>query len=1746
MQPYIGSTSRRAQSEQLCEDSNNKQHNFNTIAIGARAGYTRKRRVRKLWHYVINRAGNGKETGRMKMKWKRQIAVVLTVLLIGMQLGDVAFVAAASEPMQKSEESAGTPAPTQKPEEGATTSTPTQKPEESATAPAPSLKPEESAGTPTPTQKPEEGDATSTPSLQPEDSMASSAPSLEPGENAAVSDPPKESGTEGASSAPPIAQEKLGGVCICDSKCDALHINADCEACQGCADEPDEAMRQQQLNLFCTGVEDSGALECVCVKKCTSVADPDTLANMLICPVCGDHSELCEGEEMECTCSQLCDSGYLDSSCLVCARTDLAYLALYCKGTDTCICEENGVICGKDYVYSDCKVCMANPELCLNQCICDEEGIKCTSKNVDVNGFNPESQELCWVCIGNPDYCKGKLVCFCSFECVGDAMDPDCPVCPDVIEENRPYYCEGGFQCAADMIVLLEKQPDKHIWISDDVNMEQTVEITGNVTVQTLGFNGQDKRFSLNRTMDNINRPVFYVKKGATLTLNSIIISGSSNYLTSYAPLIQVEEGGALILQDCATLCENQNIRGAGGAVACYGGMVRLEAGAEILKNEASDGAGIYLGEAAQLWMQGDAKINGNNAQAYGGGVYSERDCAVSLSGTPMIDGNFADGEKSNLYIEEGMAPLSLGEGLEIGAAIGISMDVSGVFAVKDSDVIKEDIQAFQSDEGYYVSADGKTLLLTEGDSSFIAGRVLFEGNPVQYADVILKDKESGRQIAKYSTDKEGTYKINIKLMDVPLRVIASADLEERYSAYQDITLGEGKITQAPELNLTRGQCLSGKVIGDCRQDVTIIAKDKEGTQTGQTITYGDGWFEIMVSEDCYIQGEGRILGEQYTGSLFVDEKNLSAIQELSLKKGGLVSGYVVDSDGVAVEGAVVAFYKENMVRAAKENVQDSLVASSITDKNGRFEASGLLEGGIYQAAAFAKEREAAVSCKVQVSDQQEILLLTGEEKSAIVLEKGIEVTGCATNFYQYFIFDEESRIYEDRSFPKNLLLKLCLEDGTVVAESPVSEYDGSFSFPALLAGNYVLVLAAANDEKVQLSSEGAYFGVSENGKIVDVCPNQGGNDLFQLMLGNWEPEDEIFSRFPEDNVICLHTSAVNEAFLQILEFIISKESFVFDAVPEADKDEWIKKHLVKMNKLNACLKEIHSLELDMLPEDLSGNIAKWMEYLAAKYKIMVSVKNHADSVLERLHTNLKEGNGENISNVAKRIAVRVGNQYDLLEKDTEIELILKAEPAKSRGIRAIQDSHISGEVLQYFDIGLTAELRSNFSTKDKTASDIISEKIEETGENIEVTISLKSFAYDPEKEYVIVRSHLKNGQYQIDLLTPDIDEAGNITFITDRFSTYAIAYARPGKGIVIETAGDHTPDGGGDADDGENGDGSNNGNHDGGNDESSGGDSDSSGGGSSGGNSGSGGNNGSGDNSGSGGNNGSGGGSSSGSNSSGDGAVDTGSGADGSNTDGGSAGNGGIGGSDADFSRGSNNGNGSKKKKIGYAMGAGDGTGSQAGKKSSGNHGEETVNYEKDNGLELSGGSSANTLVIPDDNVTSVIASKRYQGDSYDSQYAFWLSVRENILRTAAYGVVQIDCKDYKTVPSMVIEALSGKEVTLVISHDGGEDIVIFGKYLTAEKGVTHYSIKMLIELAKKHPVQEGEAYVLSYDADTERGQQPGVMKESDLLQAVRFSNGKNRFVIIMFMSLFIFASGVPLLAFKVKRFRRRMIGGL
>lgn len=167
------------------------------------------------------------------------------------------------------------------------------------------------------------------------------------------------------------------------------------------------------------------------------------------------------------------------------------------------------------------------------------------------------------------------------------------------------------------------------IYIDDDIDIEETIEVFGKVTLNTMG--------NITLRKGSFNGSIFKVNSGATLTLNCDIgkfeLSGDDG---GSGPL--VENLGTFKIRNGVILRGNENEEN-GGAV--YNSGTFEMSGGEIINCSAEYGGAVFN---TGIFNMLNGKISNNKATKGGGGIFNASNGKFSMSGGEISSNSGATG----------------------------------------------------------------------------------------------------------------------------------------------------------------------------------------------------------------------------------------------------------------------------------------------------------------------------------------------------------------------------------------------------------------------------------------------------------------------------------------------------------------------------------------------------------------------------------------------------------------------------------------------------------------------------------------------------------------------------------------------------------------------------------------------------------------------------------------------------------------------------------------------------------------------------------------------------------------------------------------------------------------------------------------------------------------------------------------------------------------------------------------------
>lgn len=198
-----------------------------------------------------------------------------------------------------------------------------------------------------------------------------------------------------------------------------------------------------------------------------------------------------------------------------------------------------------------------------------------------------------------------------------------------VDEETQTQEELSEFQKFQQEIENVTSGNSTSIYIDDDIDIEETIEVFGKVTLNTMG--------NITLRKGSFSGSIFKINSGATLTLNCDIgefeLSGDDG---GSGPL--VENLGTFKIRNGVILRGNENEEN-GGAV--YNSGTFEMSGGKIISCSAEYGGAVFN---TGIFNMLDGKISNNKAQKGGGGIFNASNGKFSMSGGVISSNSGATG----------------------------------------------------------------------------------------------------------------------------------------------------------------------------------------------------------------------------------------------------------------------------------------------------------------------------------------------------------------------------------------------------------------------------------------------------------------------------------------------------------------------------------------------------------------------------------------------------------------------------------------------------------------------------------------------------------------------------------------------------------------------------------------------------------------------------------------------------------------------------------------------------------------------------------------------------------------------------------------------------------------------------------------------------------------------------------------------------------------------------------------------
>lgn len=1313
-----------------------------------------------------------------------------------------------------------------------------------------------------------------------------------------------------------VGKSPEGPVCRCELRCEEGNSNAGCQICssgdfsqcRGIVCSCDVLCSNDGCVACANGAQcKAGVNKCTCILSCRDEVNAD-------CPLCGlgDISQ-CNGAV--CTCFYQCAGEFWDSNCPVCEK-DL-HLCSAQNVLPPCTCQvpcEPGVSYGCDTcAYGKGQGCQAP------QCTCIEDAYVCTFGN-----RNPS----CSVCQYDRQACRFTgCVCFlfASKDCTESDFMSECPIC-----SRDPEKCLYFPIACSDFNNKIMEVPEGYEFRFKvgQYPINETI-----VVGQTIGmcedpyYAADYREVSAAPQPELGDSPMIRVKNGGNLTIHDFILDGSKEIYSSRAPMIYVEKGGVLNLGSRCVLRNSQNINGA---------------------------AAVYVEAGGTLRITGDAQIINNESALEQGAVYCESGAFVEMSGNAGIYGN-----TGNDLVLTGDSYIDISQGMGNNARVFVYKESEGPFARKDFPPDYKDIRSFFSSTGENVIQKGNELYFSSEEKDCLTGRVFLSGRLVQNAKVTVKDMADGTVLSAVTTDREGSYKIPMLDLNQYYRIIVTAKINGKsYAAVADKGVKKEQDKFIFEgIALKEGYAVSGSVSGQASINAQVKVMDMSGGVIAQDTVYGRSGYDVIIPA----AGDYPVILENgdYSGSGFIrlEGSGQASGTSMSIDKGILAAGTILDTEGKPAVGATVTMVRDTKGRSA---VHTTPAATALTNAKGQYIVGGLDGSGVYEAVVISEAVKGYNTVGGLIIQNNKVM--NGRENT-LALKPTYSVKGTLYYVKTFFQFLFPNYYIQGPEYPKNIMLELSTDNGVEITRVPVNPQDGSFILPAIFDGAFQAAIVSSQDKNVRLdSSQGAF--IIKEGKIT--CSSR---DRY------FTTDEKEAARLGKDNGVRVNPG---DDFKVIWDIMLKYNRWDLETEITADL-------FGELSRVYEYLAGCNAIERDMMINQDVDMLNALIKKVADKYKVTVSTNNMAQNIVKRVMTSL--GNGSQVSDVAETIAGSIGTKQELPE-NSQIDICLDISTASQAEKRMLEEASLSGEIIQIFDMTLEAR----YSEGEKSGSGKKGEQaITQLPEEIQVEVELEGFTHEKDRKYVILRSH-KNpdtGMAEISVLETEYMD-GKLYFNTDRFSSYAVAYASPDEGVVIEAVSPETPDS----------------------------------------------------------------------------AAGGGSGPDG-------------GPSSPEIVL-PDNGDGEKEESSEDKLRPDKYPSPQEknpGKTDSYTSKKKNISGKQDS---KSGKKKKDTDVI---------------SDKYDEQYKYWLDVYNQINAALDGDTIIINAGDYSAVPSMIMEALYGRDVTLVIENNNGETIIVNGLNLSINGTAPYTSFDELKQMENNPSKEKVPAAQLQDNA-----QEEGAAKEESL----------------------------------------------
>lgn len=864
---------------------------------------------------------------------------------------------------------------------------------------------------------------------------------------------------------------------------------------------------------------------------------------------------------------------------------------------------------------------------------------------------------------------------------------------------------------------------------------------------------------------------------GNTATKGGGVYVGSS-YTSPRSPAVFTMKGGEI---SGNTANGTSTYSSGGGGVFVNrdtrSGIFNLESGTISGNLSTLNGGGIQADGTVNL---SGGTVTGNQAKLEGGGIYTATDYALAVSGSPVVSGNTNSetgkasniGFKNNYYLAVSGALTNAQ--LNLDKPAGLTASVKVLEGRNGYTIAAADLKAFGAPEdcGLFLKSGEIYMVANPG---FLTGTIK-DVNGGSLSGAVITIKQGGTELATVTVSEDGSFTIPLPAgtyQNVTLEFTLNGETEAVYSA-DTLVVTAGQTVSIDNAIPVGGVTASGTVSDvntGAVDGATVTMKDKDGNVLGTTMTDETGSYEIVHLPDGTHTVVITVNSITETGIIKVENGAVTGSADLNIG-GAAVTGKVTDANGNSVGGATVTIEKNGVV-----------IGTGTTGADGTYKIKNLADGGYTIVVTTADGKAGASALKIDGSDiSGKNVVLTapsgtvtalrpdgrpanGAEISLSGIDNSNEYTGTVgangtigistaedghykvTITYGGITYETELIIRNNQIISGNSIIKIPgytmngkveFENGNVPENAEVvitgpggvewgkAEIgkDGSFTINNIPAGGSSLTITIIDKENpANNQTITGTVTVDQNGAVTFVPT--GGGTLEGGVITAEKPQDV---KDLEDAIGALPPSNTSDTDVENARGGIGGAKELYDNLTQNQKDQI---DAGTLGKLDQLIKRAASLKTQV--DD-------------SKAGVKVEVPN-LDSLMG-LVVSKEEITALDTASVTIQMSVERKGPDEIGADRNAVETVLG-------GMKAIG---------VYFDVILEKIVT-------KTGGGTVSTLIGQAPANIRMTIEIP-LAMRGGSNYVIVRVH--NGVAEI---LPAILDGNTLTFETDRFSTYAIAY---------------------------------------------------------------------------------------------------------------------------------------------------------------------------------------------------------------------------------------------------------------------------------------------------------------------------------------------------------------------------------